>query len=36
VAEGMSDTDWIHYIDRWRSFGEVAAVQWVLGKYGQK
>ena len=33
VAETMSDADWLHYIDRWRSFGEVAAVQWVLGKY---
>lgn len=36
VGERMTDADWIHYIDRWRSFGEVAAAQWVLGKYGQK
>ena len=36
VGEQMTDADWIHYIDRWRSFGELAATQWVLGKYGQK
>jgi RNA polymerase sigma factor (sigma-70 family) len=34
VGERMSDADWIHYIDRLRSFGELAATQWVLGKYG--
>ena len=35
VGERMSDADWLHYIDRWRSFGEAAAAQWVLGKYRQ-
>ena len=36
VGERMSDSDWIHYIDRWRSFGELAATQWALGKYAQQ
>jgi RNA polymerase sigma factor (sigma-70 family) len=36
VGEKMTDGDWIHYIDRWRSFGELAATQWVLGKYDQR
>ncbi|HEX4262827.1 MAG TPA: sigma-70 family RNA polymerase sigma factor [Verrucomicrobiae bacterium] len=31
----LSDQDWISYKDRWRIFGEKAAVQWVLSKYGQ-
>jgi RNA polymerase sigma factor (sigma-70 family) len=32
----MSDQDWISYTDRRRIFGEVAALQWVVSKYGQK
>jgi len=32
----MSDQDWISYKDRWRVFGEEAAMRWVLSKYGQK
>jgi RNA polymerase sigma factor (sigma-70 family) len=31
----LSDQDWISYKDRWRVFGEKAAVQWVISKYGQ-
>jgi cell division protein FtsL len=32
----MSDQDWISYTDRRKIFGEVAALQWVVSKYGQK
>jgi RNA polymerase sigma factor (sigma-70 family) len=32
----MSEQDWISYKDRWRVFGEGAAIRWVLGKYEQK
>ena len=32
----MSDQDWITYKDRWMSFGEAAAEQWVVSKYGQQ
>ncbi len=32
----MSDQDWETYSDRARVFGEPAALQWVVGKYGQK
>jgi len=32
----MSDQDWISYTDRRKIFGEVAAWQWVVSKYGQK
>jgi hypothetical protein len=32
----VSDPDWIIYKDRWRAFGEEAALQWLIGKYGQK
>jgi len=30
----MSSQDWISYVDRQRSFGEQAALQWLVGKYG--
>jgi len=30
----MADEDWISYKDRWRMFGEEAAMRWVIGKYG--
>jgi hypothetical protein len=32
----MPDQDWITYTDRAKTFGEEAALQWVLSKYGQK
>jgi hypothetical protein len=32
----MSDQDWAAYSDCARVFGEPAALQWVVGKYGQK
>ncbi len=32
----MSDQDWISYIDRDKSFGEEAALRWLVSKYGQK
>ena len=33
VQDKITDSDWISYKDRWRSFGEVAAVQWLMAKY---
>jgi RNA polymerase sigma factor (sigma-70 family) len=35
MQERVSDQDWISYKDRWRSFGEEAALRWLVGKYGQ-
>ncbi len=35
LLPNLSDQDWINYKDRWRAFGEQAAMQWVIGKYGQ-
>ena len=32
----MSDEDWSSYSDRVRFFGAPAALQWVVGKFGQK
>jgi len=32
----MSDEDWANYTDRFKSFGETAAAQWVVNKYGHK
>ncbi len=32
----MSEQDWSSYSDRVRVFGEPAALQWVVGKFGQK
>jgi hypothetical protein len=32
----MSDQDWIGFTDRCKTFGEEAALRWVLSKYGQK
>jgi len=31
----MSDQDWINYINRRMLFGEAAAMQWLVSKYGQ-
>jgi RNA polymerase sigma factor (sigma-70 family) len=36
VAPMMSDQDWISYKDRSIAFGEQAAEQWAIGKYGQQ
>ena len=30
----MTEQDFISYKDRWRLFGEDAAMRWVIGKYG--
>jgi hypothetical protein len=32
----MSDQDWISYTDRKMLFGDKAAVEWLVNKYGQK
>ena len=32
----LSDQDWISYKDRWRTFGEEAALRWMVSKYSQK
>jgi RNA polymerase sigma factor (sigma-70 family) len=32
----MSNQDWISYKDRWRSFGEEAALRWMVSKYGKE
>lgn len=32
----LSEQDWIIYRDRWMTFGEENAENWVIGKYGQK
>ncbi len=36
VAPMMSEQDWISYEQRRTIFGETAAEQWAIGKYGQK
>jgi len=36
LLEGMSDRDWISYIDRDKAYGEEAAMKWALGKFGRK
>ena len=36
LLEAMSDLDWISYIDRDKSCGEEAAMQWAVSKFGQK
>jgi hypothetical protein len=36
VAPTMSDEDWINFEQREFLFGEGAAEQWFIGKYGQK
>ena len=35
VQQQVSDQDWISYKDRWRTFGEEAALRWVVSKYSQ-
>ena len=36
LRQKVSERDWINYKDRWKTFGEEAALQWLVGKYGQK
>lgn len=36
LRQTMSDQDWITYTDRRMLFGEVAAAQWIVNKYGQQ
>ena len=36
LMDSLSDQDYITYKDRWMAFGEEAALQWVIGKYGQQ
>jgi len=36
LEQRMSDQDWISYKDRWRAFGEEAALRWAVSKYAQK
>jgi RNA polymerase sigma factor (sigma-70 family) len=36
VGPQVSEQDWISYMDRWRSFGEEAALRWLMGKYTLK
>ena len=36
VAPMMSEQDWISYEQRRTIFGETAAEQWAIGKYGQE
>ena len=36
AQQRMSDQDWISYKDRWRAFGEEAALRWMVSKYGRK
>jgi hypothetical protein len=36
LMQTLSDQDWINYTDRRMLFGEEAALQWVVNKYGQK
>jgi hypothetical protein len=36
VRSTMSDQDWINYKDRERAFGQAAAVQWAISKYGRR
>jgi RNA polymerase sigma factor (sigma-70 family) len=35
AQQRMSDQDWISYKDRWRAFGEEAALRWMVSKYGR-
>jgi RNA polymerase sigma factor (sigma-70 family) len=36
VSPMMTDQDWINYRDRESAFGQEAAQQWAIGKYGQQ
>ena len=36
IMQTMSDSDWISFDDRLKSFGEEAAMRWLVGKHGPK
>jgi hypothetical protein len=36
IQQRVSERDWISYKDRWRSFGEPAAAQWLRNKYREQ
>lgn len=36
LLQAMSEQDWISYIDRDKVYGEEAAMQWAVSKFGQK
>ncbi len=36
LLDTISDQDYLTYKDRWMAFGEQAALQWLIGKYGQQ
>ena len=36
LRQKVPERDWITYKDRWRAFGEETALQWLVGKYGQR
>jgi RNA polymerase sigma factor (sigma-70 family) len=36
IQQRVSEHDWISYKDRWRSFGEPAAAQWLRNKYREQ
>jgi hypothetical protein len=35
VQDVVTHQDWINYKDRWRVFGEEAALRWLVGKYSR-
>ena len=36
LLETMPDQEWVNYFDRWIIFGDSAAAQWLVNKYGQQ
>jgi hypothetical protein len=36
LRQKVSDPDWVTYKDRWRAFGEEAALQWLVAKYAER
>ena len=36
LLDTMSDQDWIIYTDRRMLFGELAALQWLVNRHGQR
>jgi hypothetical protein len=36
VQAKLSTQDWISYVDRCRTFGHVAGMQWAISKYNQQ
>ena len=35
LMHNLTDQDWVNFTNRRMLFGEVAAMQWVVNKYGQ-